>query len=279
MAKTRSLDESFWDDPDVALLSRDERLLLVGMITLVADDEGRLIAEPGYLRKRIFGYDEGLTRAEVEAWRNTIVANCRNVKMYQAEDQVYIWLANFDTYQKIRYVIPSKLPAHTEESEIVLSNKEDCDNLPQSPATSRLSRVKVELSRVGVSSAEKSATAPTSPPKKKRDPTRMTSYPDDFAITPDMQEWAQKNVPGLNIGTATKEWANSMQSNRSKYRYTDWVAAWRTGMTRAHRWSSGGNNGANQVLTDTAKPTEIRGPDRAGFKRVLETDRPETRAG
>jgi predicted DNA-binding ribbon-helix-helix protein len=44
---SRPLKTAFWDDDKVCHLSRDARLTLAGLITKMADDEGRFIASPG----------------------------------------------------------------------------------------------------------------------------------------------------------------------------------------------------------------------------------------
>lgn len=161
MPKPRSIDPSFWDDPDIATLSRDERLLLIGMITSCADDEGRLLADPGYLRKRVFGYDDDVSKQDVQAWRDNVCAKCRNVKLYSAEGQAYLCFLNWQEYQSIRYVITSKLPAYTEDSEELLSNKEDCGKLPQSSVNSP---------RVVLSSVEKGSVVKPSADAEERAP-------------------------------------------------------------------------------------------------------------
>lgn len=111
MPKIRTLTPEFWDDPDVVKLSRDERLLLIGMITLLADDEGRLLAEAGYLKKRIFGYDGDVSVDQVRVWRDGICHTFRNAILYTSGGQDYVYLVNFQKYQKIRWVVASNLPA------------------------------------------------------------------------------------------------------------------------------------------------------------------------
>ncbi len=241
MPKPRTIDTSFFDDPDIACLNRDERLLLVGMISTCADDEGRLIADPGYLRKRVFGYDDDVTRLDVQGWRDTIVSKCRNVRMYVVDGQFYIWLVNWAEYQTIRYVIASKLPPYAEDCDVSRSNDDDFGNLQKIPVNSpRVGLGRVGKGRVGESAPQNAAAVPPSK-EKKRAPTRATSFPDEFIVTDDMKAWAQKNVPGLNLPAATEEWSDAMRSNTTKYRYTDWEAAWRNGMKRALSWEHGGN--------------------------------------
>jgi len=133
MPKTRSIDANFWNDPDVAKLTRDERLLLIAMITTCADDSGRLMAHPAYLRKMAFGFDDGITTIHVKDMRDHILACCRNALLYIADEQEYIYLRNFGAYQRIRYQVASKLPAPPAEYQ---ESAATCGNLAESSTDS-----------------------------------------------------------------------------------------------------------------------------------------------
>jgi len=135
MPKARVLEPAFWDDPAIASLTRDERLMVVGMITRLADDEGRLHADPGYIRKELFGYEDDCTKSYILQMRDSIVAKWRNIKLYEYEGQQYLWLANFVDVQKMRYPVKSKLPAFQESTEIhgnlprIDGNAQPCSDL------------------------------------------------------------------------------------------------------------------------------------------------------
>lgn len=116
MPKPRVIDSGFFDDLDIAQLTRDERLLMIAIVSRCADDYGRLIAHPAYLRKQAFGYDEDISIDDVTLMRAHILENCRNVLLYEIDGQEYICLTNWAKYQKIRYHVPSKLPAPPQES-------------------------------------------------------------------------------------------------------------------------------------------------------------------
>jgi hypothetical protein len=257
MPKPRTIDTSFFDDPDIACLSRDERLLLIGMISTCADDEGRLMADAGYLRKRVFGYDDDVSKVDVQCWRDTIVSKCRNVRMYTVEGQSYIWLVNWTEYQPMRYVIASKLPPYAEDCDTSRSNDDDFGKLPQSSVNSPrvgLSRVKEQYSSVAGKPRAKAA----------------RPLPDDFSITDTMRLWAKKNVPGLDILAATEEWKDAMRSNTTKYKYTDWEAAWHNGMKRAQQWGGNNGNGTNRQSAQEISPEERVQQFRPGFRELLE---------
>jgi hypothetical protein len=100
-----------------------------------------------------------------------------------------------------------------------------------------------------------------------------TSYPDEFEVTPELRARAQAKYPDLDIDDATEEWATSMQSNRKKYRYTNWEAAWANAMKRAAGgWGSmaaGGRNARSDrgrvYGSDRARNSGEREPDPEGF--------------
>lgn len=113
--------------------------------------------------------------------------------------------------------------------------------------------------------------------QKKARPKVARSFPDDFTITDEMRMWAKKNVPGLNIASATEQWADAMKSNTTKYKYTDWTAAWRTGMTRALTWggTTNGTHRENGVeITGSSEKPQNRVP---GLREALEARRSEAK--
>lgn len=158
MPKPRIIDSGFFDDLDVAGLSRDERLLMVAIVSRCADDYGRLVAHPAYLRKQAFGYDEDLSIEDVAMMRAHILEHCKNVVIYTVNGQDYIYLSNFAKYQKIRYHVDSKLPpppATVAENsrEISEISHESSENVAPHFPSVELSSVGLGLGRVSVESA------------------------------------------------------------------------------------------------------------------------------
>lgn len=146
MPKPRIVDMRFWDDPDIAKLTREERLLVVGMMTACADDEGLLMGHDAYLKKSVFGYDDDITVEDVGQWRDHIFETCRNIIPYLEDGQIYIWFRKWQCYQKIRYVVDSKLPKPTEESIAAAVSAGFCGNSRENAGN---------LRRVGLGSVEK----------------------------------------------------------------------------------------------------------------------------
>ena len=97
-------------------LSRDERLLMIGCWTKLADDEGRFLADPAYIKKEVFGYDD-LSVSEVSRILQKITETFRTWLLYRSGDHQYVQIetSHWLKYQEIRYIVRSKLPKPTEE--------------------------------------------------------------------------------------------------------------------------------------------------------------------
>lgn len=108
MARQRFIWPTIWDDPDLGRLSSDARLLYIGCFSL-ADDEGRIIGDPTYLRTAIFRY-RPLTDEQIAELRDEVAGACKSFRVYAKNATEYIALANWDEFQKPKYPKPSKLP-------------------------------------------------------------------------------------------------------------------------------------------------------------------------
>ena len=111
MARRRMIDPSFWTDSDVRKLTKTERLLLIGMMS-IADDEGRLQAHPSLLKATIFPYDDDIDLADIREMRDRIAQVMRNVILYSdnERDEEYIAFLKWREYQKPSHPKPSKIP-------------------------------------------------------------------------------------------------------------------------------------------------------------------------
>lgn len=106
--RIRTLKPETWHDERVGKLSRDARLLFVGMITM-ADDEGRLLAEPSALLGHIFPFDRDAPR-KIERWLSEITAAGVG-QVYEIDGARYVEFRNWKRHQKINRPSPSSLPA------------------------------------------------------------------------------------------------------------------------------------------------------------------------
>lgn len=94
------LNTEIWQSKQVASLSRDARLLYIGLITL-GDDDGRLKGDAVLLRSQVFPRDPDITVAEVEAWLKEIV-DSGLVTIYLVDDEYYLAHPNWTKYQTLR---------------------------------------------------------------------------------------------------------------------------------------------------------------------------------
>lgn len=101
-----------WRDPAIAKMTRDERLMFVGLIT-IADDEGRLAASPAAIQGAVFPNDSDLTPKDIQHWRDGVVKKLTNVHLYTHEGIEYLSFKRWERYQKPSHATPSKLPKPT----------------------------------------------------------------------------------------------------------------------------------------------------------------------
>ncbi len=111
MARQRMLKPELWDDADLVQLSRDGRLLFIGLMSM-ADDYGHVDARASFLKKQIFGYDDDLSIDAVDELLAALVETCHNVEMYEVDGQRYIWLKKWEGHQDLRYRSQGLYPCH-----------------------------------------------------------------------------------------------------------------------------------------------------------------------
>lgn len=108
MARQRFIWPTIWDDPDLGRLSSDARLLYIGCFSL-ADDDGRILGDPVFLRTQIFRY-RTMSDARVTSLRDEVAGACKSFLVYTKDGADYIAFANWNEFQKPKYPRPSKLP-------------------------------------------------------------------------------------------------------------------------------------------------------------------------
>jgi hypothetical protein len=112
MARIRTIKPSFWGDDDVCKLSRDARLLLVGLISM-ADDDGRFIATPAAVAGYVFPHED-IPTTKIRRWLAEI-AETPMLTLYAVETRQYGVLPNYRKHQRISHPQPSPLPAPPQE--------------------------------------------------------------------------------------------------------------------------------------------------------------------
>lgn len=109
MARQRFIWPDFWEDPELGQLEPVVQLFFIGCFSN-ADDEGRLLGNPSFLRATIFPYLD-FSLAEVTEIRDAAVAGCSNLEVYEVDGAAYLAFNKWSDYQKPKYPKPSKLPA------------------------------------------------------------------------------------------------------------------------------------------------------------------------
>jgi DnaD/phage-associated family protein len=84
------------------------QLLQIGIFTS-ADDQGRMKANPAYLRSVVFPYGE-MSLKDIAEWLDLIEAN-GTIRRYEADGKDYLQLLNWWEYQSLSFAMPSDCPA------------------------------------------------------------------------------------------------------------------------------------------------------------------------
>lgn len=108
MARQRFIWPEIWKDPTFGKLTPEEQIMFVGLFS-IADDEGRTVADPLYLRGELFTYKE-FTAEQVRTLRDSVAVKMASVQLYRIGTVEYITLLKWSEYQTPKYPKPSKIP-------------------------------------------------------------------------------------------------------------------------------------------------------------------------
>jgi hypothetical protein len=108
MARIRTIKPTYWGDESVAELTRDARLLCIGLITM-ADDEGRFLASTAAISGHVFPHDD-LPHTRVRKWLDEI-ERAGIVRLYSVNRHEYGAFPNWGKHQRISHPTPSTHPA------------------------------------------------------------------------------------------------------------------------------------------------------------------------
>lgn len=106
--RIRTIKPECWQDEKVGGLTRDARLLWVGLITL-ADDEGRFRAMPSLIIGHALPYDDDAHR-KLPQWEREL-ESAGLVQFYEVDNVRYGAIPHWHDHQKVNRPNPSKLPA------------------------------------------------------------------------------------------------------------------------------------------------------------------------
>ena len=128
MPRRRMIDPIFWNDRKVGKLSRDGRSLIVGCVGQ-ADDDGRLQADPAFLKASMYKYDDDLDTTAVKELRDKCLSEMSTwpathpyrMVLYQSSDEEYIFFPNWNATNRPSHPSKSQLPPPPPESLPILS--------------------------------------------------------------------------------------------------------------------------------------------------------------
>lgn len=104
-----------------------------------------------------------------------------------------------------------------------------------------------------------------------------TGRPDPFEVTDAMRDWAKAQTPAVDVDAETLQFVDHHDAKGSRFR--DWVAAWRTWMRNAQRYSERGSGrgrpDASKLRESSAAGWQARQAERQ--RRIEEAKREESR--
>lgn len=106
MARIRTIKPSFWSSRTAALVSRDARLLAVGLISM-ADDSGRFLASHAAITGYVFPNDDDVTNPRLKKWLKEL-ESAGFVVLYES-DRIKYGCVNYK-HQRISHPTPSTYP-------------------------------------------------------------------------------------------------------------------------------------------------------------------------
>lgn len=108
MPRIRTVKPSFWGDEKVSQLSRDARLLFLGLVSF-ADDKGRFLASHQAIAGYVYPNDGDVTATKLKRWLDELTEQGL-VVLYNGGRVRYGAIPRWTRHQKISKPQPSVLP-------------------------------------------------------------------------------------------------------------------------------------------------------------------------
>lgn len=108
MARIRTIKPDFWGSPEAGGMSRDARLLTLGLISC-ADDDGRFLAGHAAILGAVYPNDMDITPAKLGRWLSE-VERSGMVRVYEVRGVRYGCFPSWERHQVINRRTQSKLP-------------------------------------------------------------------------------------------------------------------------------------------------------------------------
>ena len=235
MARIRTVKPSFWTSATVAALSREARLLLLGLISN-ADDDGRFPASVPAILGAVYPYDEDVTPAKLTRWL-TELEKVRVVHLYRSGPVRYGVLPSWHEHQVINRHTRSTLP------------EPDIECVPRPSRSDSMSRSRSGSLNDSVSDSQQEGkgregkginpppTSSVTPPNDPPEPApakRGRRIPTDFVPSEASRKAILDDHPNLDLRREHAKfvdyWTGKSGQNATK---VDWDATWRNWMRRA----------------------------------------------
>lgn len=102
--RIRTIKPFIWEDEKIGSVTRDARLLFIGLITM-ADDDGRFRAIPALIIGHVYPYDQDAGR-KVCKWLDEL----EHVGLIGRYGDTYGHIINWEKHQRVSHRTPSLLP-------------------------------------------------------------------------------------------------------------------------------------------------------------------------
>jgi len=160
VARIRSIKPEFWSDRRLSRLSRDARLLYIGLWNH-ADEHARLLGDVRLIKGAVFPYDDDLDTEAVARLLAELTA-MRRVVAYEADGDPYLYLPTLGAHQRLEpRKVPSRLPEPPELGQLGLFGADGADSFaPRADSFALARAVQVAGSRehvAGMRGADTSA--------------------------------------------------------------------------------------------------------------------------
>jgi hypothetical protein len=109
--RIRQIKPEFWEDPDIAELPRDIRLLFIGLWNM-ADEIGQLKDDARLIKRTLFGYDNDVTSVVIEDWLQQLE---QHHQQFVVRRDGLLFIRTFQKHQRISGYENQKLQKRLKE--------------------------------------------------------------------------------------------------------------------------------------------------------------------
>ena len=80
MSNRRMIYSDTFEDEFIGFVERDMRLLWIGLIVAVADDQGRMLDNATLIRSKVFPYDKDISDEQINVWLDVLAERGKIVR-------------------------------------------------------------------------------------------------------------------------------------------------------------------------------------------------------